>query len=294
MKHHEGIVDIKSLKERKRVVKVHGHSVLKPNQRVAVKYTVASDEGVLQTFKRDFREDLLGWMDHDASPAFKVVTAGGYGLKTLVETKYGIMGRVKTGDVDLTVSVKGCRMTPVKAFEYWAKRVNAWIARQNRGAEDFQVKVVNFGGEDVPILNYKRFYVIMISYRGEDFVDVAITDMAIERYMVDKKTSKAGGLPVKREEYYLKEFLSLIYMENVPGVNEYCYYKRHPVTGEMSSKGVKDIDRSKLLCRLKRMGRYRRYCALLKEVTLAKLERMTKEARDKYFRSLKNITTNKP
>lgn len=283
----KSVFSLKDIKENKRVKKVKAHETYeKPGERTALNYKISQGtpfDAMLKSFIGELREELLGFLDMK-HPKYRVVTSGGYGLKTLVEHKYDLYGRVKTSDVDITVGARNIE----GVFALWSKRVNAFISKQNR-PEDFKVKVVNFGGESVPLLNYKRYYVIMISYKDADFVDIAITDMKITRDMLDVRVSKTSGLPVKKEEYYLQEFLTLIYMENVPGVNDYCYGKRNPVTGTDSLKGRKDIYRSKLLCKLKHHKRYLSYCRLLRNITIQKLKNMSTKERDEYFTYLKYI-----
>lgn len=249
------------------------------------------EEIMFARFKEYMQDDLVGFLHvHGGRKQhmFRVVTAGGYGIKTLVETKYGLYGKVKTGDVDLTVSTYKCAMNPLECFQYWSKKIHAFFAAQEHPS-DFKVQVVNFNHAYVPVMDFHREYVIMVSYKDDDFVDIAITDQKITFDMLDKRTSLKAGLPVKKEEYYLKEVLSLIYMENVPGVNEYSYKKRNPVTGMMRSKGIKDIQRGKLLCSVKKNDLYKEYCALLQDLTLTKLRRMSAAKRDMYFVELRDI-----
>jgi len=256
-----------------------------------MKSKLTEEEVMFARFKEYMRDDLLGFLHIHGSTQkhmFRVVTAGGYGIKTLLETKHGLYGKVKTGDVDLTVSTYKCTMTPLECFQYWSKKLHAFFAAQEN-PDDFKVQVVNFNHAYVPVMDFHREYVIMVSYKDDDFVDIAITDQKITFDMLDKRTSLKAGLPVKKEEYYLKEVLSLIYMENVPGVNEYSYKKRNPVTGMIRSKGIKDIQRSKLLCAVKKNELYKEYCKLLQDLTLTKLRRMPAAKRDMYFVELRNV-----
>jgi hypothetical protein len=236
---------------------------------------------MMERFKRYFREDLIGHIGK-RQPDFRTVTVGGYGLKTLLETKHRMYGKVQTTDCDITVSNHMSKMIPVEMYTHWVNKIYAFIRAQVR-PEDFKLDVINFGRQKVPVMGFTRYYVIMIKYLGEDFVDVVISNMKITPGLIDGKTSAKAGVPVKTEEHYLDEFLSLIYIENVPGVNAYGYKKRNPVTGLYREKGVKDIERSKLLCKMQ----YHRYCRLLAELTVEKLESMKKSERDNYFRALK-------
>lgn len=246
---------------------------------------------MFQRFKAYFKEDLVGFLEKRSKHKFRVVTSGGYGIKTLLETKHGLYDRVKTNDIDLTVSIYKCTMTSLECFQYWSKKLHDFFALQEHPS-DFEVKVVNFNHAYVPVMNFHRDYVLMITYKGEEFVDVAITDQKLTFDMLDKKTSMQAGIPVKKEEAYLKEVLKLIYMETVPGVNEYSYAKRNPVTGMYTSKGIKDINRGKLLCQLVQQRKtYARYCELLQGVTIAKLNKMPIKKRDIYFKQLDKVVS---
>jgi hypothetical protein len=248
---------------------------------------------MLRRFKETMKDDLVGYLEKPSGrPKFRVVTSGGYGLKTLLETKYGdsMKGKVWTSDIDITVSTYKSHLDHEEAFAYWSKRVKSFIYSTGK-PEDFQVRFINFGGDTVPLMNFKRYYVIMISFKVDgvlkDFVDVAITDMKVTHSMIDTTTSLKAGLPVKKEEHYLQEFLTLIYMENVPGVSDYAYSKRNPVSGNHADKGLKDINRSKLICSVKAQGvKYRKYCNLLRGINLQKLQDMPKQKRDTYFKPL--------
>lgn len=238
-------------------------------------------------FKEYFSDELLGFFGK-TKPRFRMITSGGYGFKQLVEIKHGMYGRVQTADMDLTVSTYESSMNPLSAYTHWMVKINKFIYSQPN-PQDFKIKTINFNNEFVPIMHFHRYYVIMLMYKDEDFVDVAITNMKIHDYMIDIPTSLKAGIPIKNEEYYLKEFLSLIYMENVPGVNYYCYAKRNPVTGSYSCKGAKDIDRSKLICELEVQNKFSKYCELLRDITVAKLRSMSQYKRDKYFISLQEL-----
>jgi hypothetical protein len=242
-------------------------------------------------FKEYFRDDLLGFIDK-INPKFRVATAGGYGLKTLMETKHNIYGKVKTGDVDFTVSTYRATMSPLQCYQHWNIKLHKFFNEQPKPS-DFQVKVINFNHSYVPIMNFHRDYVFMITYKNDEFIDVAITNQRIKVEMIDVKTSLKAGIPIKNEEYYLKEFLSLIYMENVRGVNDFCYAKRNPVTGAYSCKGIKDIDRAKLICTVKQSKKYYRFCKLLENVTIQHLKTMSESKRDAIFADLHNIVTPK-
>lgn len=265
----------------------------KPNKVVNLqpKDHVDPKQAMFRKFKEYFREDLLGYFEL-AKPRFRVVTSGGYGLKTLLEEKHMIFGKVKTGDVDFTVSTYKSSMSPLKCFQYWSQKLHVFFNQQSKPS-DFRVKVINFGHSHVPVLNFHRDFVLMVTYKNDEFVDVAITNQRISIDMLDKETSIRAGIPVKNEEGYLKEFLSMIYMENVGGVNTFCYAKRNPISGMYTCKGVKDIHRTQLLCSLKASNKYVRFCKLLEDVTIERLKGMSAMERDKLFADLKEIAESK-
>ena len=102
--------------------------------------------------------------------------------------------------------------------------------------------------------------------------------------------SKKCKLPIKTDEEYFKEYFQIIYMENVPGIDHYCYLKRNPITGKFSCKGVKDIDRVRLLCdESTQSKKFKSTCDLFKSIQIDKLKSMTKEARDEVFLSLRDV-----
>lgn len=237
--------------------------------------------------KAFFEKDLLGFLDQKR-PRFRAVTSGGYGLKTLLDVKYGMRDVIATSDIDITISVKNASYTPLEALTYWRRRVNEFIGSRP-DKYDFKVVVTSFRKTYVPVMNYNRFFYIGISYKGKDFMDFAITDYPVYGALLDIGSSRASQLPLKTEEGYLKEFLTLLYMETVPNVMQYAYTMRNPITGKTAEKGRKDLERVKLLCDVKKQKHYKKYCALIRNVTVSKLRKMTSEARDTYFESLRDI-----
>lgn len=254
---------------------------------------------MIKIFKTKFKNELIGWISNTDKPDYKMFVAGGYGIKTVLEDKYNIHGKVKTRDLDLTVSVKESKFSPSQCFNFWVKKMNDFFAEY--GKKNFKMKTVNLGYHDgwVPGFKYHRYYLINTSYKGDDFIDLAIGDIPITKTMMDIPLSKQVGLPIKTEVCYLKEFLTLVYMENVPGVSSHAYSKRNPVTGQYAQKGQKDIHNSKLMCdhvakndnnlSLSKKNKYKKYCKLLYDITIDDLKKMKKEERDKYFSMLSEI-----
>ena len=246
---------------------------------------------MLNKFKHFFKDDLIGFFDNKPLK-FIIATAGGYGIKTLLEKKYNIYGKVLTTDLDLTVSIHNCTMSSYECFKYFERKLELFF-NQQENPNDFQFKYVNLNHMYVPVMNYYRDYLMMIKYKNSDFIDIAITNQHITIDKLDKQTSIKAGIPLKTEEYYLIELLSLIYMETVKGASKYCYTYRNPITGVQSCKGIKDIHRIQLLCTLKHKKRYKQYCELIENTTIDKLKAMPVEKRDAYFSILKKILFSK-
>ena len=135
----------------------------------------------------------------------------------------------------------------------------------------------------------RRFYVISIYYKNDEFVDMCITDKEITPSMIHKSCSTKCSLPIKIIDEYLREYFQIIYMENVPGIDTYCYLKRNPVTGKFSCKGVKDIDRVNILCKHASTKNYSKYCELMNNISHLNLNTMKKDDRDKLFITLREI-----
>lgn len=260
----------------------------KPKSKSAAKKVVYTKEQMYDKFKETFKDDLLGFIGKD-KPKFRVATSGGYGVKMTLEEKHGIFGKIITKDIDLTVSVYNSTMDGTECYHYLYNKVMKFI-KESGDAKNFKVEVLKMYNSFVPIFKYTRYYIIMIEYKKDEFIDLAITNMNMSDKMIDIPLSKKVGLPIKTEEEYLREFLIFVYMENVPGVNDQVYYKRNPVVGKLPAKGQKDILNSKLLCDKVKKKNYEGYCKLLKDITVEKLKAMPKYERDDYFKSLKMIT----
>lgn len=248
-------------------------------------------ERAIDRFKEYFKDDLI---DHlkKTKPAFRVAVAGGYGLKVLLENKYQRFGTVKTGDLDLTVSTYKSKMSPLEAYTHWMVKVMKFVHEQENPT-DYKIVAFDQAQQFVPIQNYKRHFIIMLSYKGEDFVDVAITDMPLVKSTMDKEVSLKSGMPVKTLNAYLKDFLTIIYRANVQGVSEDVYKKRNPVVGYYYEKGLKDISRAKLMCTIQTKKQYKKYCKVIQQITKEKLRTMSRYQRDEYFKILGDLVPRK-
>lgn len=246
----------------------------------------------LQNFVVYFKNDLTSFIrNRHIRNRFRCVVMGGYGLKTVLEHKYGLHNKVKTRDLDITVSSYKSEYNQEQLLDYWLTRLVAFI-RQQPNPKDYKVSVIQ-GSMYVPIMDYTRTAIIMISYKYQDFVDVAITNAKIAKVSIDKATSIKTGLPIKNLNEYLLELLSIIYRSNVQDVAPEVYVKRNPVTGYQSEKGLNDIERAKLVCDVSRQNKYQKHCDVINKISATKLMTSTPEERDMFFGSLRTLMSYK-
>jgi hypothetical protein len=242
----------------------------------------------LANFKEYFKNDLTGYIASRKTKSntdFKAVIAGGYGLQTLLETKLGLYGKVHTGDCDITITSFRTKQSLYDTYKYFIKKVAEFIHTQDN-PQFFKVHIVDQANQYVQVMNYHKFAVIMIKFKGYDFVDIDFTDMKLTMDMIDKKNSLKAGLPLKTLESYLTELITMIYLENVSTVYPEAYYRRNPLVGTYKEKGIKDLQRAKLVCSLTRSKKYVKYCGIINRTSLRELATMTKEERDEYFKAL--------
>ncbi len=238
-------------------------------------------------FCKYFEDDLLGFTKTQ-KPKLRAFVPGGYGLMMLLENKYNTKGKIKTGDLDITVSINNTTSNVIEAYNYLLAKCKKFIELR-ANPSDFKINIVRLPTTYNPILKMRRYYVISIYYKNDEFVDLCLTDREINKEEIDLECSNKSLLPIKKDDGYFKEYFQIIYMENVPGVDSYCYLKRNPVTGKFSCKGMKDIDRINILCQLSKNKSFQKYCKLTNELTVDKLKAMSKEKRDKLFISLREL-----
>lgn len=241
-------------------------------------------------FKRYFEKDLIGWITIPRKnvPKFKVVVAGGYGLNTILTSKYELKDKIITKDLDLTISTHNSKMSFFDCFAYWVLKINKFIQSQKRPF-DFKMVILNTGKHSLPVLGYNRFAIITISFKGQDFVDLVFTDQDISLSHIDVEQSVLHGLPLKNLDEYLRELMTLIYMENVSYVYPDLYDKRNPIDGWYKEKGIQDISRAMTVCTLVKDRKYTKYCKLVEEGTIEKLKTMHWKKRDEYFKALEGL-----
>lgn len=255
----------------------------------------------LQLFLREFHDDLTKWYSY-STPSMRMVLAGGFCAKKLLETKYGIYDKILTTDIDITVSIRDSWYSPNQAIRHIENKLRVLqdnIARrrgtfyQNSEAGSglhWSLLKFNEKHEFNPYFSMHRYAIIVVTLDGGEFADIAITDAYMPPTILDKEASensKPMSLPIKNTEYLLREFLTLIYMETVKDSQDYAYYIRHPMYGKYPQKGLKDIERARLLCRESKEKRFMKYCNLLANFTVERFKEMPKEEQDIYFENLR-------
>jgi hypothetical protein len=270
------------------IVPISTHDVQLPKLVPIIDNSLEIDN--FKAFGSFFKKDLLGFINAKKKPTLRAFVAGGYGLKMLFEHQYGIYNEIKTDDIDITISINNTTSTVQSAFNLLMKRCEAFIKSRN-DPHNFKIQVINLPTTYNPVLKLKRFHVISISYKKGEFVDLCITDKEINVDEMNKTCSNKCNLPIKNDDGYFKEFFQIIYMENVQGIDKYCYLKRNPVTGKFSCKGVKDIDRVKLLCGISKAKstQFDEYCKMIQQVDVNKLKKMSQMERDQLFINIRNV-----
>lgn len=249
---------------------------------------VPSHEETLNKFIDYFRTDMIEYLTNKKKKnKFRSVVVGGYGLKLLLENKYKLDKTIKSKDLDVTISSYKSLLTEDEITKYILDKLVSFV-RLQPNPKDFKISIIQ-GSMFVPILNYTRRAIIMVSYKYNEFVDIAITDAKITKSIIDKTNSIKCGLPLKTINEYLLELLTIIYRSNVLGVSPELYEKRNPVSGYQSQKGVQDIERAKIICNLPKIKKYKKYCLFIKTISKSKLLTTTPEQRSLFFTALGSL-----
>jgi hypothetical protein len=250
--------------------------------------TTPSHEEALQNFIEYFKSDMTEFLKkNDHKHKFRSIVVGGYGLKLLLENKYKLVNTIKSKDLDITISSYKSKYTDEEITEYILNKLLSFI-RLQPNSKDYKVSIIQ-GSLFVPILNYTRKAIIMVSYKYNEFVDIAITDARITKSNINKPISDKCGLPLKTINEYLLELLTIIYRSNVLHVSPEVYEKRNPVSGYQSQKGMQDIDRSKLICNLPKIIKYKKYCDFIKTISKSKLSTTSPQQRSSFFSALGSL-----
>lgn len=247
-----------------------------------------SHEEALNNFIEYFRFDMTEFLNNNTHKnKFRSIVVGGYGLKLLLDNKYNLDNKVKSNDLDITISSYKSAYNDEQITQYILNKIITFV-RSQPNPKDYKVSIIQ-GSLYVPILDYTRKAIIMISYKYQEFVDIAITDAKIAKSIIDKSNSIKCGLPLKTINEYLLELLTIIYRANVLNVSPELYEKRNPVSGYHSQKGIQDIERARLICSLPQLRKYKQYCDFIKSISKSKLLTTTPEQRSSFFSALKSL-----
>lgn len=247
-----------------------------------------SHDESLSNFIEYFRSDMTEFLRNNTyKNKFRSVVVGGYGLKLLLDNKYQLGNKIKSKDLDITISSYKSAYNDDQIIQYVLNRILSFV-RSQPNPKDYKVSIIQ-GSLHVPILNYTRKAIIMISYKYQEFVDIAITDAKILKSIIDKSNSVKCGLPLKTINEYLLELLTIIYRSNVLNVSPELYEKRNPVSGYQSHKGIQDIDRAKLICSLPQLRKYKYYCIFINKISKTKLLTTTPQERSLFFGALRSL-----
>jgi hypothetical protein len=271
---------------------IKGKSVIIPTQINDISFgdgrVINTDVELFDDFINYFEEEFMSFIKNpEKKPLMKAFVPGGYGLNMLFEHKYK-EGKIKTSDLDITISINDTMLTATECKQHLLNKCKKFInSRKDPG--NYHITEMNFQTHYNPLLKMRRFSLISILYKNEDFVDLVITDREIHLDEINKQVSLKCNLPIKKDEGYLFEYFQIIYMENVPGIDNYCYLKRNPVTGVFKCKGKRDIERVTMLCNLSKSKKYEEYCKIAKKINTSKLKRIGKIKRDALFLRLRSI-----
>jgi 16S rRNA G966 N2-methylase RsmD len=227
--------------------------------RVRKTFNFPTTERMFALFSHYFENDLLGWKNKNSQP--KWIVKGGYALENLLKYKYDIPNFKITNDIDINVSLKNIH-NKQNYIQYITRKVKEFF----KSTSLFYLFSIEFYIFEQPIYNRieksSLSSLLLIRYKTEPFIDIGFVDHAISEYSIDWNISKKCGYPIKNSEAYMKEIVSLVYQENEKGADIFTYKKRNPFTGVFYNKGIKDLERSKLMCELDMniYDQYKKYC----------------------------------
>lgn len=255
----------------------------------------------LELFLREFKDDLVKWW-HWSTPSLRAVISGGFGARKLLETKYNVYDKIVTKDIDITVSIRDAWFSPNQVIKHIENRLKVLQDNISRRRGSFNKTLDPNEGlhwsffkfddkhEYSQYFQMHRFGIFVVTLDNDDFADIMICDAPIYSTILDKEASENAEpieMPIKNVEYMLREFLTLIYIENTASAKDYAYSIRNPVVGKFKEKGLKDLERARILCRESKEERYKKYCELLANYTVDRMNAMPQEQRDAYFEDLK-------
>ena len=229
------------------------------NYRVKKTFNFPTTDRMFALFSHYFENDLLGWKHKHSQP--KWIVKGGYALQNLLKYKYDIPNLKITNDIDINVSLKNIN-NKQNYIQYITRKVKEFF----KSTSMFYLFSTELYIFEQPIYNKVEksslSSLLLIRYKTEPFIDIGFVDHAISEQSIDWNISQKCGYPIKNSEAYMKEIVSLVYQENEKGADIFTYKKRNPFTGTFYNKGIKDLERSKLMCELDMniYNQYKRYC----------------------------------
>jgi 16S rRNA G966 N2-methylase RsmD len=229
------------------------------NYRVKKTFNFPTTDRMFALFSHYFENDLIGWKHKHSQP--KWIVKGGYALQNLLKYKYDIPNLKITNDIDINVSLKNIN-NKQNYIQYVIHKVKEFF----KSTSLFYLFSTELYIFEQPIYNKVEksslSSLLLIRYKTEPFIDIGFVDHAISEQSIDWNISQKCGYPIKNSEAYMKEIVSLVYQENVPKADVFTYKKRNLFTGTFYKKGIKDIERSKLMCELDMniYDQYKRYC----------------------------------
>jgi hypothetical protein len=166
------------------------------------------------------------------------------------------MASPATVDYDFSISTK----KPQSTFDGWFTKVTEFVKRHS---DVLSMKVNTFyPNKIVNVLNIEKYFTIFIFYKNEDFIDLAFTNERFTKKDIDKELSMKLGLPIQTLTSTFRELSNLIYRQSVVKTI-YSYHKRNAFIGTTRSKGIKDLNRFEMICKIRH---FKPQCNLIKEL----------------------------
>lgn len=211
---------------------------------------------------------------------FKHYISGGYALNILLQTKYNTHKQMilDTNDIDIYISIKDTTINQTQCLKLVVDNLTLFLNEINIQNEILTLEISSYNndlqmkiGKEI----YNIFHILIIKYNGKPFTHITITNMDITDNMIDKELTNKMKIPFKKMEYYLLEYLRMIYAGSLPDVYPFIYKQR-------SLK--KDIQTSKTLCHNNTFDRYTNYCkALLNIDNIDTFIKMSQQDKNEYI-----------
>ena len=254
----------------------------------------------LYIFKKFMKPEIYTYLYNDFPEyTFPLVVKGGYGVKALFDVKYNENKIIGTDDIDLCISIKNSAFSSKKeCFLFLEYRLQTFVEQNKKFTLDIERDI----NKKIPILNYTLYDMFKLTYstfidgkiQKVSFLNISITDMEIKKEMIDMEVSSKIGIPIQKEEYYLKDYLTYLYMINtppftIPGDN--FYVKRYEEKGIKKAKGDKIFFKTKQLCNKAQEGsKYKQICLdLIDKISYETFLRTSENDRADYFQELNAI-----